>query len=687
VDISKVQKFKIGTYYLILFFWDLLLSYILFRGHVIYAGDQGFIIYPHITFNYLEWGDVVPYTNYPYGFVPIVAPNSWVYWLTVPFEVFGSYGEEIFTLVLMYIGTVFTFKLAQIYFSKRASLLGSMIFPSSWYLFSSGSISSSIFFNDLFTYFSLPVLTYFVVAFSKGKIPFYKYFFVFSLIAFISLTASADVIPFEFVYLVIILVYFIRKFNAITASILSMILGQLYWLHLAVAPTVSYFSGIANTSLSIYTGLQTYTPLSLTIRSLGAVSITYIPSYVLLLSLIIPPVLTLPLLKKRRDLAFFYFIWILGVGLLSSYTTPFRPLIEYGILHSGLFAPFRDAPLFLSPVISLPYALLFSAFLEELLKFKAGLIASLMLFLVLSVVIPYPVMISYNSGRISIPQQFIKTITYLNEQDGDFTVLLLPFPVCGWYGTSWYYGNNIFLYFLKNPLLAGGTYSGGEFRELSTKLNYLIYIIQEENNVSPSLQSIKNLLLLFNVKYIVVEEDAQNVGIVNLVYLPPQNYTVSLGILQKFGIVNLVENYSPFLIYKVNLNTSYVYETNSSNITLNENLSSVLKPVEFTFNGYQITFNVSNYRHILLTFAYSPDWKIQGKMGYNISGFIMYNVSDNGKVTIYNSLTPKLYLSYGIAIVYLVVLFLYTYILRKYGSSRVLFIRVLKVFRAFLIKK
>ncbi|BCU70362.1 hypothetical protein [Stygiolobus caldivivus] len=692
----KIKPGRSALVYFSIFLWDLLVSSLIFKGHVIYSGDQDFIIYPHMSLNYLEWGTVYPYTNYPYGFQPSLSPGSWVVWLTVPFELFGAYGEQVFTLTLMLAGSIFTYKLNRIYFSNLASLLGAFIYSSTWYIFSSSSISSSIFLNDEFVYFTLPLLTYLVVYYTRCRTQFSKFFLLFSLISFISLSASGDIFPFIWLYLVILLTYFLRNIWKVSLTVASVTLGQLYWLKIAVAPTIETFSKITNVSYYTYLGIQSYVPFTLTVRTLGAVGYTAYPLYILLLSLIVPILLGLTIIKVRNknknDIMFFFLIWLIGVGFLSSETTPFKPLVEYGVSHFGLFAPLRDSPLFLSPVLSLPFTYLVSSFFDNLLTVRKGIIVVLLTFIIIGLVLPYPVLMAYNQGRITIPQQFIETVEYLNNQKGQFTVLLLPFPVCGWYGTSWYYGNNIFIYFLSHPLLAGGTYSSGEFKNLTVKLNCLIYFLDRQKNVTSAVEELEDLLLLFNVKYIVIECDAETRGFITMDYIPPYNYTESLNVLQHLGLVKLVENYSPFLIYKVKMDTSYVYETNASSsvINLNENLSKILVPVNFKIKGNEVLVCGVNSKHLLLTFAYSPYWTVKGKVGNNSFGFIEFNTIKEKNIIIVNSLSKQLTLSYVYAVAYLIVVVL-LYLLKDFLARIVSLIGIARneVFTRifFLIKK
>ncbi|MFP3201234.1 MAG: hypothetical protein RXR43_03095 [Sulfolobus sp.] len=653
--------------YILISLWNTIILYLIFRGKPIYGGDQGFIIYSHESFNYIFWGFIYPYTNYPYGYFPSYNPTNWTLLVTIPFTFF-TFGEELFYNLLFIIGSVYVYKISRLYYQKSIAIISAILFPANWYILIGDIIVHDVFFNISIVYTLLPPITYYIIAYAKGKISSLKSFLIVSLLSFFVLSASGDLLPFVWLYILFLLIYFFYNRLVILLSyIISITLGQLYWIIFTAAPTVSEFTSIVNESYKSYVIVQQFYPFVYTMRAVGPD--VGLPSYVYLLSFLIFLFLTVGIIKNReRDLRFFFLIWFIGTSFISSSYTPLKPLVVYGILHSGLFAPLRDPILFISPEIGVLYCILLPSAISSIrldsLKYKALFLSFIIL---VSIVFPLPLISGGESSIVTIPNSFIKTVEYLNSVNGQFTVLLLPLTTPTWASTDWYMGNDIFIYFSSHPVLSGGFYAGGELNGLSTSLATSIYFFNESStDLKNEITSIYNLLFILNIRYIVVETDMEAQALLLPLYLPAYKYVSSLCEISKVsGLVTLVRNYSPFYIFKVNIPVeTYVFSLKQP-LNLSENVSYQLIPLNFTWTSPASILVKSESQCLLLSFAYSPYWIANGNPGINYRNLTLFRVNSGG-VVIYDTMYNNLMKSYEYALGYLVALILGVILINKF---------------------
>ncbi|BFH72181.1 hypothetical protein SJAV_01250 [Sulfurisphaera javensis] len=628
---------------------SILVNFMWYRGLPIYAGDQGILLANGVNVNYLIQGVLTAYTNYPYGFVPVVPSTAWVNLIFVPFSFLGNLGEEVLSTILTIIGSVFLFKLALRYYSYLSSLLSLIIYLTNWYIYEGFIEAPYIFWSQTIIYFLLPLLTYYLMLYGENEISNKVGFPIVTVIITYLLASSGEIFPIAWLGFTLLTIYFLRKriFHAILI-ILFYTVSQLYWVLPYASVQIPHFSNITNSSLAEIIH-ESSTPLIESFSSLmpSVTPISYNLLFIVLVSFI---VLLSFIFAKNKDLKFFSLLLIIIVGFDSVIYTPFYPLVKEAVLTNGFFAVLRTTQFATETFAGLFLSLLIPSVIPN--KYRREVFALLLL---IFIIFNFPVASGSLSERISVPNYYLELIQYLNSQQGDFTIAVFPTVCYGWYSTSWYYGNNIYLYYSKHPVIVGGIYSGYYFYSDYYKLNYLLYFINlSDPAFKGSIVVITNILYLLNVKYIVIEGDAgTNISFIRILYLPIKPYITNLNLLgEKYHLFQFVKAFGPLYLYKVNLNSSYVFYTNVDNISITSmNLTQVLKPAEYKWiSNTEIQVSPSSYKYVFLTFAYSPFWRSNFGEPKNVSNFNLYYTGGKG-IVIYDTLQGKLMVDDAYALV------------------------------------
>ena len=614
------------------------LNYLWYRGLPIYGGDQGFILAKGINPLYLIKPVLYAYTSSAYGFMPMVGSTFWTSLILFPFTLFCNLGEEIFSTVLSFIGSYYVMKLAENYYSSTlASFFSSFLYLTNWFIFAGFVEMPYIFLNTMIAYFLLPVITYYSLKFYQGKVSFVKVYPIIAVLSSYVLFISGEIFPIVWLGLVLVIGYFFRrKILNFLFVILSFTIPQFYWIFSFASSITPVLEKVKNQSV-VVVNISSSSPLIYSASSFLSSVIPREGNLVLLV--ILGLVSLLSLVFTKGDLRFFSLLWLIILGFDSSTYTPWYGIVNYAVSHYAFFAVLRTTQFATSSFAGLFFSLLVPSLIRG--KYKAEVF---LLLLLLFSVLNFPVISGSLANRVNPPSYFLQLINYLNSQKGDFTIAVFPTVSYGWYSTSWYYGNEIYTYYSIHPVILGGLYSGAYFYQYYFKLNYLLYFLNISNK--GFVTYIQNLLMLLNVKYIVIEGDAQsNISFINILYLPITPYLKNLELLsEKYHLVSFVNQFGPLYLYKVNLNTSYAYYTNTSEIDVNtQNLSTILKPapVRFISPTELVIPPFSSSKYVLLTFAYSPYWVSNISPPTNASNFNLYQVNGKG-IIIHDALQDEL---------------------------------------------
>jgi len=634
---NVLRLLKRSSNYIIPLILSVSINYLWYRGLPIYGGDQGFFLASGITTSYLINPVLYAYTNYPYGFVPTVAGTSWTGLVLLPFAFFGNLSEEIFSTVLSFIGSYYVMRIADNYYSSRlASFFSTFLYLTNWFIFVGFVEMPYIFLNTMMIYFLLPVVIYYSLRFYHGRIPFNKAYPIITILSSYMLFISGEIFPIVWLGLVFLIGYFFRrKILHFLFTLFSFTIPQFYWIFSFASSIIPQYETVKNQSITVV-NISSSSPLIYSASSY--ISSVIPPSENTLFLVILGLISILSIIFTKGDLRFFAILWLIVIGFDSSIYTPWYGLVNYAVSHYAFFAVLRTTQFATSSFASLFFSLLVPSLIRG--KYKTGIF---LLLLVLFSILNLPVISGSLADRVNPPSYFLDLISYLNSQKGDFSIAVFPTVSYGWYSTSWYYGNSIYLYYSVHPVIVGGIYSGAYFYQYYFKLNYLLYFSNLSNQ--GFVTYIQNLLTLLNVKYIIIEGDAQsNVTFINLLYLPIKPYLQNLEFLsENYHMVSFVKQFGPLYLYKVNLNTSYAYYTNTSEIDVNtQNLSVVLKPAPIHFvSPTEVLVTSSSSKYLLLTFAYSPYWVSNISLPMNASNFNLYQVNGSG-IIIHDALQGEL---------------------------------------------
>jgi len=613
------------------------LNYLWYRGLPIYGGDQAIILAKGVNPFYLIQPVLYAYTNTPYGFVPLAEGTAWTLLILLPFAFFGNFSEEIFSTILSFIGSYYVMRIAKNYYSSfLASFLSTFLYLTNWFIFAGYVEMPYIFWNVMITYFFLPVIVYYSLKFYKGEVSFVKAYPIIAVLSSYLLFLSGEIFPIVWLGLALVIGYFFRyKIPHFLLVLLTFTTPQFYWIFSFASVIIPYLEKVKNQSVAVVN----ISSSSLLIFSSSSYLSSVIPhgeNFVFLV--ILGFVSLLSLLFTKGDLRFFSLLWLIILGFDSLLYTPWYSIVNYAVSHYAFFAIFRTTTFATSPFAGIFFSLLIPSLIRG--KYKVEVF---FLLLLLFSILNLPVITGSLANRVDPPSYFLELVKYLNSQKGEFTVAVFPTVYYGWYSTSWYYGVEIFSKYITHPVIIGGIYSGAYFYDYYFKLNYLLYFLNESNE--GFVTYIENMLMLLNIKYIIIEGDAQsNITFIRILYLPVTPYIENLNLLgEKYHLVTFVKNFGPLYLYKVNLNTSYAYYTNSSEINVtSQNLSEILKPVPVHFiSPTELFIPPSSSKYVLLTFAYSPYWVSNASPPINASNFILYKVDGKG-VVIHNALQGEL---------------------------------------------
>lgn len=632
------------------------------KGGIWYGGDQNFIIFPGSSDQEYINAIIFGISNYPFLTGPTIATSFFWFWGIV--SVFNKipfiYSEYLFIILLFFIGSVYMYKLITeiilVNMTKHEriliSLVLSIMYMSNWGIYFADSQSSGItFLTTPFIYNLLSPSIYYIIK------SFYEYSYINKLkyygiliILFMILGGTSNIYNFGEVAGIIViislgyLILYRRKSNILNLlSIISIFfISNLYWLFLVI-PSVNtslgsteflkisyqYFIGNARPFNYVFFGFYNYTESWLVnlMASLILISIPFL------------------FIHKNKHLLFWDIIYFIITTLYAGIDSPFGSIYKYLFLHVSYFVEFRTLVIafgwlqgfVLSIIVPIGIFYIYRSFTSNRNIKTNKTIRNIMfslIFISITIISVFPVIIGENYDSIHVPQYFINTVNYINSQKGNFNVLALP-ETNLWMRTNWYYGNNLLIWFLNKPVFVGGSYDYSN-QQLQNFYGLLSLYLYKFN--SSHILAVYNLLYLLNVKYIILQGDAQGYNITQ--------YLISLNQYAEHDILSLVENYSSYYIYRVNINSSIILASNSSIVTnLNTsilcryNLSAILRPVSFDeINpSIYIVNNKDQYRYIVFLYSYNGLWKTNPSTTHEKFYFAnLFTTNGNSNIKIIN---------------------------------------------------
>ncbi len=631
--------------------WIIIETTFWFRGTVVYDGDQSFLIYPGV--NYFHYLYSLFYGVSYYPFLGNLHNNIGLFFYYLIISIFSAIplkiSEQLFTIFLLSLGSIYVYKLVLTFLgdnnkAKLAGVLGGIYFSSNWGLNFSGTFQTTLL-GSVIIYPLLPIAIYYIKKLSTS----FRYLGIASLLSAIILMNSGIVYIIQSLFIILLFAaYYLRgkwKYLLIFVFIISII--QLVWITPeSFLSSTHQAAELLNFSYTLLENNSKLVPLYLVVTGLQYpyYASPSVPAYSYVLGYVIPSLLILPLFEKEEKKKE-YLLWF-GIAMLftlfySGFSTPFGVIYSWIFLHVPYLIDFRSPWYAFSFYQQFFYSVLIPIGVYFILSRLRNFIPIfILLFIVLNVVIPFPVVSGNIENRVYFPGYFLNTVNFLNEENGNFNVLLLPSSPT-WFSSSWYVGNNMFVYFSNHEVFGGGLYDSQNswLREAYSLLCRNIY----EGNTS-SLLLIYNLLYLLNVKYIVFQGDFKSSPLVhyNVSY---EGFIKGLNKYEEEGLITLVRNYSPYYVYKVDINSSFVLEGNylppsSFQWLSKHNVSLYFTPVEYKFlNPVSVKiWNITGH-YIFFVYSYDKEFNPNYKLFYG--NLYVVNTSVlfiNSSLQIYNTI-------------------------------------------------
>jgi hypothetical protein len=598
--------------YLVILVWVSMEVVNWFRGQTVYYGDQGFIIYPHVNFWRYLAGVTYAVTDYPFLGVPsFPSGNLFVSLLIFTFSLIPlRFSEGILAAILLSIGSCYVYRLVgeslEVEDKVRVavSIVSALFFSSNWGLVEGGLITEYL--TAFFVYPFLPPLTYYARKFAlSGK---GRHFALFSIFSLLSTSSSGIVYIIQTFGLALLFsIYYPLRTKGRRGllhsglMVSSSALGLLYW-------AVPAYYGIVSPTLTrefvqiSYVTFQYYNNFPF-VRAVTGLGMPYdFPVYTTLIYLAIPVILLLAIFTRIRGEALLWIsLFIVASVLWGGKQSPFWGIYQWLFLHIPYLVDFRTYFIAFSFYYFFVSSVSLGMALHHILSKVGKLYIPLLVvsMIALDVVAPLPVISGSQVERVTVPDYFLETASYLNSIPGHFNVLLLPESLY-WFSTTWYTGVNLLPMFSTHPVFTGGYYgsSSPQVMSIYENLSSLLYNGGNETEV-------RNILYLLNVKFVVVEADYVRK------YDVPSNVTYYLVHINADHLFKLVKRFGPMYIYQVGINSSYFLESNTTNVKLGSSeLISIFKPLHsYQFvNPVEVRVNNVSSKYLIFLYSYSPLW-------------------------------------------------------------------------------
>jgi len=301
------------------------------------------------------------------------------------------------------------------------------------------------------------------------------------------------------------------------------------------------------------------------------VSLSFVPLILASLALLLKP--------KDRDVLFFAIMTVIFLFLAKGINQPFGEWYEWAIIAFPLLRVFRVPTHTFMAFVTLGYAFLIGttlgAFYTKLSaskslshigrqKARKRIITYLLALVLIMPLVGYPwpmltgdVLINWYSPPnrgVRIPDYYQEVEAWLNKQDGNFRIFILP-HVGTYMATSWgYQGANIYSFLFSKPQIIGSQtfyLTSGAYEVIKD-----VYDIFYGN----STRSLGGFLGLLNVKYVIVDTSVDT----ELYSLPSVNRNIKL-LQAQYGIDPVVR-FGDVFIFKNRFYKSLVYASTKLNV-------------------------------------------------------------------------------------------------------------------------
>ena len=210
-------------------------------------------------------------------------------------------------------------------------------------------------------------------------------------------------------------------------------------------------------------------------------------------------------------------------------------------------------------------------------------------------IFPY---LGHNYYYVTIPNHVYTLSDYLNTQNGNFSIAVLPAAAGFQYLENWYTGPDIYSYLINKPVYTGGYIAQTEIFYPITKYFYddITYSVDNSNSINNNY--ISHIFGILGIKYILVQGDAIRSSQYDPDYYDVFSFNDIYANLNKSNDIVFIKKYANTSLYE-NLNyVPLVYATNIHNFgnTPDSKLTQIIanKTFNITDNSVYVT-NINNF--------------------------------------------------------------------------------------------
>lgn len=613
-----MQSQRVRQDYMVILAYVILQIVIWLKGGLWYGGDQGTLSFPYVPESNFINNLFYAISNFPFLSGPTISAPS--IWFSGAFALFNAlrfyYSEYLLLILLFFLGASYMYKIVTPYLRYRDNvitpLIVSIVYMTNWAFYFSdyNGLAGIVILTNVFLYSLFPPLIYYLKkAFEEtkmlSKLRYYGILIIlFCIIGGISNFANfGEIVGFLGILIVGLFIFNRSKINLINLFLIPIffILANAYWLFITVPTVNSFLNDSSFLQLSYQFFVSNSRPFAYVFLGIFQVSKTLIPFLILTVPLILIPFI---LAYKDKNLLFWVILYLISATFASNLDSPFGEVYNYLFLHFKYFVDFRTPTVALFWIQGLILSIIIPVGLSYVInEFNRKKLTSL-LFLLLAILAFFPSVYGQGLAIIHVPNYFIKTVSYINDEQGNFNVYAIPQSYL-WTQTDWYYGVNLLPLFLNKPVFIGGGYDYA-----NPALGYIYHLINDNlftYNAS-NITFLRNLLFIINVKYSVIQGDVEGFVFESRYISNLENYT---------QLFSLASNFTPYYVYKVKVNSSLILGTNYniSNLTLKDlryiNLSQILHPIRYYEVNPSLYIIVNNtYKYVVFLYAYNPQFVV-----------------------------------------------------------------------------
>jgi len=348
---------------------------------------------------------------------------------------------------------------------------------------------------------------------------------------------------------------------------------------------------------------------------------TYLKKPFLLISFLVPLLIFLSLIKKKKEILIFSTISLIGIFLLKGVNPPFGGVYLYLWNNMPLFRIFRMQFDKFGMILSFSYSILIGIGFAVILDWMKNVNKNVSYFIYFSLILVLFCVYTFpfwtgdvirprtdilGGSRIQIPSYYQEAGDWFREQSEDFKVLKLPWR--GYTGgpsisTTWgYVGSDFIKYYIQKPMVVN------RIGPLTiTQPLYESFIRKSESS------KVGMAWGLMNIKYILLQNDFSLITWNDLDF--PD--TISKALTEQEGI-KLVKTFDELDIYAIENYYPLVYGT--KNIILSDELNlahlteidPTMKLINYTrvakLSSHSINFDISTFNLLSIDYIDSVDF-------------------------------------------------------------------------------